>query len=239
MERMLKKAFNLLSFVLLGLAARTQSPPPEIANTLQNVVNNSLPLGFSHPGVVMGISVPGQWSWYGSAGDAIVDLTTGQPITAATLTTRFRVGSISKMMVATAILKMEEDALLSFYDPLLNGAIINNTQLTKMQTVFTPANNYGLGMEFSMLGSEVYHEHYGELANSSALYHSTKSSSLAPNGYFLAYNYNVQGVNMSVKMNVPVYQVMMSNVGIDELLNSSDIFCAEPCNGQANGLSRE
>jgi D-alanyl-D-alanine carboxypeptidase len=375
---------------LIGLHARTQSPPPEIANALENVVNNSLPSGFSNPGVVMGVSVPGQWSWFGAAGDAIAGITAGQPLTAATPTTRFRVGSISKMMVATAILKIEQDGLLSiddpismylrstlvtdtiassgtvyiknllnhtsgiansgdntgcqtnvlsnpagshsleeaifcgcslgelfapgtnwsysntnysilamiiqnvtglsaaeyitqniitplnltnteipttdqisgphmgcywnigswidltivdpttywgwadvvsstgdllnFYDSLLNGAIINNTQLTKMETIDAAANNYGLGMEFSMLGGEVYHGHYGEVANSSALYHSTISSSLAPSGYFVAYNYNTQGVNMSVKMNVPVYQVMMSNVGIDELLSSTDIF---------------
>jgi D-alanyl-D-alanine carboxypeptidase len=367
----------------------SQNPPTEIANALQNAVNNSLPAGFSNPGVVMGISVPGQWSWYGAAGDAIAGITSGQPQTSATPTTRFRVGSVSKMMVATSILKLEQGGFLSiddpismylrpslvtdtiastgtvtikhllnhtsginnsgdntgcqtnvltnptgshtleeaifcgaslgelfapgtswsysntnysilamiiqnvtgnscadyitqniitplnmvnteipandqisgphmgcywnisswidltivdpttywgwadvvsstadlliFYEALMNGNIINTSQLTKMQTIDAAANNYGLGMEFTLLGGQTYHGHYGEVANSSALYHSTITSALAPNGYYIAYNYNTQGVNMSAKMNVPIYNIMMSNVGIEEILDSKDL----------------
>jgi hypothetical protein len=105
----------------------------------------------------------------------------------------------------------------------MNGDIINTTQLTKMQTIDAAANNYGLGMEFSVLGSQPYHGHYGEVANSSALYHSLISSALAPNGYFIAYNFNTQGASMQVKMNVPIYKIMMSNVGIEEIMASKDI----------------
>lgn len=114
--------------------------------------------------------------------------------------------------------------LLVFYQALLDGNIINAAQLVKMQTIDAAANNYGLGMEFALLGGQTYHGHYGEVANSSALYHSMISSSIAPNGYYIAYNFNTQGVNMGAKMNVPVYQVMISSLSVDELLSSSDIY---------------
>lgn len=104
MGYIIEKGVTLLVMVSTIIAGRTQSPSPAIANALQTVVNNSLPTNFSNPGVVMGITVPGEWSWYGAAGDAIAGITAGQPQTTATPTTRFRVGSISKMMVATAVL---------------------------------------------------------------------------------------------------------------------------------------
>jgi CubicO group peptidase (beta-lactamase class C family) len=85
--------------------------------------------------------------------------------------------------------------LITFHTSLLNGDIINESQLTRMKTINSAANNYGMGMEFHQTNSINYYGHYGEVANTSALFFVDISSLLAPNGYFISYNYNTQGAN--------------------------------------------
>jgi D-alanyl-D-alanine carboxypeptidase len=366
--------------------AQTQA----ISDSLQQILDASLPTNFSNPGIVMTVYVPGQWTWSGASGNAIAGITAGQPISNATPTTRFRVGSITKNMVATCILKLEEDGLLSIEDPindylratmitdtiqnsdtirirhllnhtsgiansgdnttcqmdvltnplgshtfeeavycgaslgelftpgtswsysntnytilamiieevsgmtyqnyltqtiitplgltateipvsnqitgahmgcywnlgtwtdltiihpstytawadvvsssqdlvsyyeaLRNGNIIGNTALQKMYTIDAAANAYGLGTDFYTISGDDYIGHYGEVANTSGLFFCDISSSTAPQGYYIAYNFNTQGAQMQTKIDVPVHHLLNSGfTSIEEKTNISSL----------------
>ena len=57
-------------------------------------------------------------------------MTTGQPATVAQPNSKFRVGSITKTMIATCILKLEENGLLNIEDPIdnyLRSTLVNDT----------------------------------------------------------------------------------------------------------------
>lgn len=358
-------------------SAKAQTAPAYFADSLQAILDNSLPTTFTNSGGVMGVVVPGQWSWYGASGKAIAGITAGQPMTTATPTTQFRVGSITKTMVATCILKLEQQGLLSIEDPinmylrstlitdtiaasdtvrirhllnhtsgiansadntscqmsvlsnplgshsleeaincgasqgeifppgfawaysntnysilamiiekitglscadyvrqniitplalthteipvtnqimnphmgcywnigswidltiinpttytgwadvvsstddliqfhtaLLNGNIINATELAKMKTIDAASYDYGLGLDFYTITGSSYFGHYGEVANTSGMFFADIHSTVAPNGYYIAYNYNTQGVDMQTLMDVPVFQLLNSN----------------------------
>ncbi len=377
----MKKILNLYligAFVsVFNFSFNAQVAPPYFADSLQAILDASLPATFTNSGAVLGVYVPGQWSWYGASGKAISGMTVGQPMTNATPNHQFRVGSITKTMVATSILKMEQDGLLSiedpismylsptlitdtlassgvvlirhllnhtsgiansgsnngcnttvlgnpladysleyavncgaslgelftpgsswtysntnysllamiiqnvsglsaseyitlniitplglvnteipttnqianphmgcywnvgswidltiinpsvytgwadvvsttedlliFYDSLLNGAIINSTQLLKMKTIDPNANGYGLGMDFYSALSTSFYGHYGEVANTSGLFFVNLTSITAPNGYYIAYNFNTQGVNMQGEIDIPVLQFLKNN----------------------------
>lgn len=399
-----------LFFIFL---VKAQTAPAQIADSLQAILDASLPNTFSKPGAVMGVVVPGQWSWYGATGKAIAGITAGQPLSTATPTTQFRVGSITKTMVATAILQLEQAGLLSIEDPinlylrptliadtiapsdtlrirhllnhtsgiansgdntacqtavlanplashtleyaiycgasqgelfapgtnwaysntnysilaliiqnitgqsyadyitqniitplglthtqipttnqisnphmgcywnigywldltiinpstyagwadvvsttedlilfqtaLLNGNIIDSTELAKMKTIDAAAYGYGLGLDFYTITGIDYYGHYGEVANTSGMFFADVHSSLAPNGYYIAYNYNTQGVDMQNLLDVPVFQLLNTPfpVGIEQQNNPNNISitpmpakdnCTITINSNANNL---
>ena len=115
----------------IELYSQTLPPPPQnISDGLQQLLDNALPGNFSNPGAVLGVVMPGQWAWYGATGNAISGTTSGFPATNAQPDTRYRVGSITKLMVSTCILKLEEDGMLSIDDPIdlyLRPTLINDT----------------------------------------------------------------------------------------------------------------
>jgi CubicO group peptidase (beta-lactamase class C family) len=115
--------------------------------------------------------------------------------------------------------------LTLFLHSLLNGAIISQTQLDKMMTVSAPANTYGLGMEFSSAMGDAYYGHYGEVGNTSGNLFCELNSTLAPNGYYFAYNYNTQGVALVNKMDLPLYHFMKGDLGLSEI---KDVFSVYP-----------
>ncbi|MCH2225290.1 MAG: serine hydrolase [Crocinitomicaceae bacterium] len=362
---------------------QSQTPPATIANSLQTILDNSLPNTFSKPGAVMRITVPGEWTWSGASGYAIAGITSGQPESSATEDMQFRVGSITKMMVATCIMKLEQDGLLSiddlidnylrptlindtinssgsitirqllnhtsgiansadnatcqtdvlsnplgshtledavycgasqgeffapglmwgysntnytllamiieevtgqsyasflqqtiltplnltntivhpsdqipnphmgcywnigswidltvinsttytgwadivsttedlikFYTELLNENIINSAQLTRMKTIDAASFDYGMGLDFYNLVSTDYYGHYGEVANTSGLFFVDINSGGAPNGYYISYNYNVQGANTPVTVDQPVIELLSQLSNLEEL----------------------
>ncbi len=377
----MKKMLNLYLIAALisvfNFSSKAQIAPAYFADSLQAILDASIPSNFSNSGGILGVHVPGQWSWYGASGNAISGITVGQPVTTATPNHQFRVGSITKNMIATSILKMEQDGLLSiedpismylrptlvtdtlassgivlirhllnhtsgiansgsnsgcnttvlgnplanysleyaincgasqgelylpgsdwtysntnysilamiinevtgqtaadyitqniitplgllnteipatnqianphmgcywnigswidltiinpsvytgwadvvsttedliiYYDSLLNGAIINATQLVKMKTIDANAYGYGLGLDFyTALGTSFY-GHYGEVANTSGLFFVNLNSITAPNGYYISYNFNTQGVNMQGLIDIPVLQFLKNN----------------------------
>lgn len=373
----MKKAITqILLCFCLTLPTFSFAQTQAISDSLQNILDASLPANFSNPGIVMTVYVPGQWTWSGASGNAIAGITAGQPVSTATPSTRFRVGSITKNMVATCILKLEEDGLLSIEDPindylrptmiadtiqnsdtirirhllnhtsgvansgdnsscqmnvltnllgshsyeeavycgaslgelftpgtswsysntnytllamiieevsgmtyqnyltqtiitplgltqteiptnnqisgahmgcywnlgtwtdltiihpttytgwadvvsstqdlvtyyeaLRNGNIIGNTALQKMYTIDAAANAYGLGTDFYTISGDDYIGHYGEVANTSGLFFCDISSTTAPQGYYIAYNFNTQGASMQTKIDVPVHHLLNS-----------------------------
>jgi CubicO group peptidase (beta-lactamase class C family) len=352
--------------------------PQEISDSLTAILNSALPTNYNGSGLVLRVSVPGQWSWSGAAGYGISGNTAGQPQTVAQATDKFRVGSITKMMVATCILKMEQDGLLSlsdsigkylrptlindtirssstvtirqllnhssgianladnqscqqnvllnpnaahsleeaincgaslgelftpgtswsysntnysllamiiesisgisyrdylyntiinplnlnnteipsgnqisvahmgcywnignwidltiinpttytgwadvvsttedlitFYQALQNGQLISFSQLNVMKTIDPQCNGYGMGLDFYNHFNTDCYGHYGEVANTSGLFFGATSSQLAPYGYYVSYNFNIQGADMIFKIDRPIMSLLKNTI---------------------------
>ncbi len=371
----LRLTFFICTLSMMNGTVLSQTPPAEVADTLQSILDHSLPTGFSFPGAVIEVHVPGQWTWNSATGYAISGTTSGQPQTMAVSTDKFRVGSITKMMMATCILHLQEQGLLNIEDPislylrpsiiadtiissspvkirdLLNhtsgiansganttcqmnvlsnptgahtleesiycgasqgelfppetswtysntnysilamiienitgmssrdyltqtiitplgltnteipvaneitdphmgcywniggswvdltiinpttytgwadvvsttadlitfmqalrsGLIINNASFTLMNTQFAGANAYGLGYDFYTYSGVEYRGHYGEVANTSALFYANTSSIRAPGGYYISYNFNEQGADDINKLALPIFHYL-------------------------------
>jgi len=350
--------------------------PSSVGQSLDSILTAALPANYNGSGVIMRVTVPGQWSWSGAVGKGISGNTSGQPATVAQATDHFRAGSITKMMVATCILKLQQDGLLSiedpignylrstlvndtiqssevvkirhllnhtsgiansadnlscqqnvlqnplashtleeavncgasqgeifppgfawaysntnytllamiieevtgmsyssylnqtiitplnltqteipvsdqltsshmgcywnigswidltivdpttytgwadlvsttedlisFYEALQNGQLINTAQLAIMRTIDAASYDYGMGLDFYTLYGTNYTGHYGEVANTSGLFFGQTGSAIAPNGYYISYNFNVQGADMINKIDKPVMQLMLA-----------------------------
>jgi D-alanyl-D-alanine carboxypeptidase len=368
--------------ITLTFSGQAQAPPVSISNSLQNILDNSLPSTFAQSGAVMRVIVPGVWDWSGASGNAIAGITSGQPLSMATYDMQFRVGSITKMMVATCIMKLEQDGLLSiddtigvylratlindtlipsapitirhllnhtsgvansadntacqtdvltnplgshtledaiycggiqgefftpglmwgysntnysllamiieevtgqsyasfltqtiitplgltntiahpadqivsphmgcywnigswvdltiinsttytgwaditsttedlieFYSQLLDGNIINVNQLARMKTIDAASFDYGMGLDFYELLNTDYYGHYGEVANTSGLFFVDMNSQVAPNGYYISYNFNVQGANTPISIDEPVIALLSLALSVNE-----------------------
>ena len=353
-----------------SFSASAQTPPQFVSDTLQAILNRSLPTNFAQAGCIMRVESPGQWVWEGAVGSAIAGITSGQPQTTATPQHQFRVGSITKMMVATCVLKLEQQGLLNinkainfyfnsslindtlapsdtirirhllnhtsgiansadnnacqlnvlqnplgshtlleavycggsqgeiaapgllwaysntnysllalliekvtgmpyqqyiaqtiftplnltqtyipttsqiaqphmgcywnlgtwtdltiinptaytgwadvvstnedlikFYKELKAGNIINSTELATMHTIDPAAFGYGMGLDFWIFSGTNYTGHYGEVANTSGLFFGDIVSPLAPNGFYISYNFNTQGADMQANIDNPV-----------------------------------
>lgn len=130
MNNLIKLLFVLAFIIPKSENSNAQSPPAYIADSLQAILDNALPSDFSNPGGVLGVVVPGEWSWFGASGNAIAGITAGHPLTIAQPNTRFRAGSVTKSLVATCILKLEQDGILSIDDPIetyLRASLFNDT----------------------------------------------------------------------------------------------------------------
>jgi len=151
----MKNILNLPFFYLLFLsgflnsALNAQTAPQIIADSLQSILDNAQHNGFTHPGVIMKISVPGQWTWSGASGFAISGQSAGQPQTSANSTMKFRTGSITKNMVAVCILKLQEDGLLNINDPIANylrPTLVNDTILSSDTVTIRQLLNHTSGI---------------------------------------------------------------------------------------------
>jgi hypothetical protein len=86
-----------------------------------------------------------------------------------------------------------------------------------MKTITAASYDYGMGLDLYRLDTDLYIGHYGEVANTSGLFYCHLQSNLAPNGYYISYNFNVQGADMINKLDIPVYDLLKSNlIGIKE-----------------------
>ena len=124
------KIYLIAQITCISICLKSQGPPAAIANSLQNIIDNALPNQLNNSGMVLSIHVPGKWTWEGASGYSICGMTSGQPTTIALPNSKFRVGSITKTMVATCILKLEENGLLNTEDPIenyLRATLINDT----------------------------------------------------------------------------------------------------------------
>ena len=383
-----KTMLNLYLIIQLGfisLSLKSQGPPTQIANALQDIIDNALPAQLSNSGIVFSLHVPGQWTWQGASGYSICGMTPGQPASTALPESKFRVGSITKTMVATCILKLEENGLLNtedpidnylratlvndtinssstlkirhllnhtsgiansadnptcqsdvlsnplgthsieeaiycgtsqgevfppefawgysntnysilamiieevsglsyenflaqniidplnltnteipttpqingshmgcywnigswidltiihsstytgwadvvsnaddlnvFYKNLLDGNLISQASLTKMKTIYPGSFDYGFGLDFYLLDGHDYYGHSGEVANTSSMFFADVNTTLTPNGYYLTYNFNMQGAEMASVVDIPVYN-LLNNVVSQTIENS-------------------
>ena len=377
----ISKFCALFLSLLVVESSFAQAPPSIVADSFQSILEHSLPTTFSHPGAIIQVYVPGKWSWSSAAGYAISGTTVGQTQTIANATDKFRVGSITKMMLATCILKLQEQGELSIEDPismhlraslvndtiassetvkikhLLNhtsgiansgdnndcqmdvlgnptgahtleeaifcgasqgeifppefawaysntnysilamiiekvsglswkdfltqtiitplqlsnteipvtnqingshmgcywnigswidltiinpttyagwadvvsttsdlitfmtalrsGEIINTNSLLLMETEFPGTYDYGLGYDLYTYSGVSYNGHFGEVANLSGLFFANTTSERAPNGYYISYNYNVQGADDINKLGKPIFAFLNSNETLD------------------------
>jgi len=352
--------------------------PADLSNQLQGIVNGALPAGKVNPGLVVGVHVPDQWSWYGATGHSITGTSPGYFAKQANTDDQYRAGSITKMFMATAVLMLEENGLLNlgddislylrpslmldtinssgvitirnlldhtsgiadlaandscrlaalsdltrdftleegiycgcvqgenfppgftwgysntnysilalliqevsgvsaidyiethiinplgllntevpstdeinqshmgcywelntlldltivdaslyngwanmvsttedlyrFFDALRNGALINANSLAKMFAVSPVSFDYGLGIDFYILHGDSYYGHSGEVGNTSGLFYADITTSAFPNGYYLTYNYNYQGVNSYDAIENPIHLLMKNYV---------------------------
>lgn len=133
--RILVRLFLCFFFLRIGIFftyGQTLAPPAPtiVSDTLaaiwQDEVNN-----FGAEGGIMGIYLPGKWYWEGASGNALIS-----PSSPASPDMNFRVGSLSKSLVAASLLKLQEqgtldlDDLISLYLPAnLISTIPNGTQI--------------------------------------------------------------------------------------------------------------
>lgn len=396
------KLYALFVSLSIFQSSFAQVPPTAVSDSFQSILDNALPSGFSHPGAIIEVHVPGQWTWNSATGFAISGSTAGQAQATANATDKFRVGSITKMMMATCILKLQEDGLLSIEDPismhlraslvndtiassgivkirhLLNhtsgiansgdntscqmdvlsnptgahsledaiycgasqgelfspefawsysntnysilamivenvsgmswkdyltqtiitplgltntevpttnqingphmgcywnigswidltiinpttytgwadvvsttsdlitfmqalrsGTIINSSSLTLMETEYPGTLDYGLGYDLYTYSGVSYNGHYGEVANTSGLFFANTTSTRAPNGYYISYNFNVQGADDINQLAMPIFTYLNSNetIGLEsleEMKNNTKVF-PNPANSQ-------
>ena len=383
---------KIIFFLLCYTNINSQTPPQEVSDTLQGILNLGIPSSINYSGAVMEVYVPGQWKWNGASGIAISGNTVGQPLASANPTDKFRVGSISKTMMATCILKLQEQGLLNIEDPismylrstmmtdtivssgivkirhllnhtsgiansgdnascsanfmsnpsqtftleesiycgasqaelfapdngwhysntnysilalivqnvtgmtwpeflmqtiitplgltntavptttqiigphmgcywgasldltivnataykgwadvvsttsdliifsenLRNGNIINSNSLSLMKTFYTSTNQYGLGYDYyTYYGIDMW-GHYGEVGNTSSLFYVNTSSPLAPNGYYISTNYNIQGADDINWLLLPVLRYLKDPAGsissIEKIKSEFDIY---------------
>lgn len=373
---MFRKLLPILFSLALAVPVSAQTAPTAIADSLQSILDHALPPGFANAGAIMEVHVPGLWTWSGATGKGIAGISPGQPMTTASSTDRFRVGSVTKTMVAACILKLEEAGQLSIEDPialylrptlvndsiassdtvrirhLLNhtsgiansadnqscqqnvlmnplgshsleeaiycgasqgelfapefawaysntnysilamiiqnitgqsyrdyltqhiisplnltdteiptadsitgphmgcywnignwidltvinpttytgwadvvssttdlntfykalrsGQIVGAASLAKMHTMYPGTFGYGLGLDFYTITGVDYIGHYGEVANTSGMFFAGTTSTNAPNGYYISYNFNVQGADMQNMIDVPVLLLLNS-----------------------------
>jgi CubicO group peptidase (beta-lactamase class C family) len=380
------KSVLLCGFLVLSLTVNGQVPPGSISDSLQKILDASLPPDFIKGGAVLEVFVPGQWTWSSATGYAISGGTPGQPASMATPQHQFRCGSISKTMLATCVLMMQEEGLLHVDDPISNylratlvddtlassgvikikhllnhtsgiansgdnndcqmdvlnnpegshtleeavycgasqgeifppefawaysntnysllamliesvsgqsyasyiteklfipagldhteipfgnqienphmgcywnignwidltiinpttytgwadivtttsdlnkfhhalrsGTLITANSFQAMNEVLAGSYDYGFGYDEYLLDETEYRGHYGEVANSSGMFFADVASTLAPDGYYVAYNFNVQGADMSNKIDIPVYDLLVSNSNSSSLVEA-------------------
>lgn len=385
------KIYLIAQITCISIGIKSQGPPAAIANALQDIMNNALPTQLNNSGMVLSLHVPGQWTWEGASGYSICGMTSGQPTAIALPNSKFRVGSITKTMVATCILQLEENGLLNtedpinnylratlvndtiapsstlkirhllnhtsgisnsadnptcqadvlnnplsshtleeaiycgasqgeifppefawgysntnysilamiieeitgisyqdyltqniitplnlteteipstpqisgshmgcywnigtwidltiihpttytgwadvvstandlniFYSNLLDGNLLTQNSLTKMKSIHPTSFDYGFGLDFYLLNGYDYFGHSGEVANTSSMFFADVSTSIAPNGYYLTYNFNMQGAEMANAVDIPVYNLLNNAISqtIENTLHKQEL----------------
>jgi D-alanyl-D-alanine carboxypeptidase len=111
----------------------------------------------------------------------------------------------------------DTEDLTLFYEALRSEQVITASSFNQMFTLSSLSSWYGMGAELTQLSGTNYYGHSGEVGNTSGLYFSDISTSEFPNGYYIAYNFNYQGVNFTSKIDLPVFNLMSSYLtGVDE-----------------------
>jgi hypothetical protein len=105
------------------------------------------------------------------------------------------------------IVSNTEDLIL-FYEALRTEQVITASSFNQMFTLSSLSSWYGMGAELTEISGTEYFGHSGEVGNTSGLYFCNLSTNEFPNGYYIAYNFNYQGVSFTTKIDVPVYNLL-------------------------------
>ncbi|CAN5305121.1 hypothetical protein BH09BAC5_BH09BAC5_14220 [soil metagenome] len=123
----MKKIITTLLIILTIQSSRAQTFNPQLAAMLQDTLNFYLAAIPNIKGMSASVYLPGQGTWYGTEGVSYV----GRPITKDM---EFGIASNTKLFVATIMLKLQEDNLLSL-DDSLHSWIPNYTNINPNITI--------------------------------------------------------------------------------------------------------
>lgn len=98
--------------------------------------------------------------------------------------------------------------LVTYFEALNNGQLMHDSLVTKMLEITAPANNYSLGLE--QVHNVVMDSwgHSGNVGNTSGMFFVDLSTAEFPEGYYIAYNFNYQGVNGYSQLDFPVHDLL-------------------------------
>jgi hypothetical protein len=117
------------------------------------------------------------------------------------------------------IVSTTED-LISFQKALRNGNVLSAASLTQMETIYPTSFDYGMGLEYYDLSGKTYYGHSGNVGNTSGMFYCNLTTPEIPNGYYISYNYNYEGVSTFDVLDQPVYNVLASitaTTGMEEM----------------------
>lgn len=133
---------------------------PALAERLQALLGDAVADG-SIPGAVLSVRLPDGATWTGTAG--LADRDSGEPMTAAT---RVRIGSLSKMFTAVAVLQLAEEGAIGLDDPVadyLPGLIPGGEAIAVRQLLQHTSGLYDY-LEDRLFVAEAYADPEGDWA---------------------------------------------------------------------------
>lgn len=98
--------------------------------------------------------------------------------------------------------------LVRFFSKLNNNEILSPSSVSKMKSILPSSMDYGMGLEFYDVPGNQYFGHSGNVGNTSGLFYCSLSTPEIPEGYYIAYNYNYEGVNSISLLDLPIYQLL-------------------------------
>lgn len=227
------KFFALALFFSCSFLIKAQTPPQFVADSLQAILNRALPTNFPQSGCIMRVESPGQWVWEGAVGSAIAGITSGQPQTTATPQHQFRVGSITKMMVATCILKLEQQGLLNINKAInfyLRPSLVNDTIAASDTVRIRHLLNHTSGIDNSANNTSCQMNVLSNLLAShsleEAVYCGASQGEIAAPGLVWAYsntNYSLLAMIIEKVTGMPYQQYITQNLFIPLNLNNTFI----------------
>jgi D-alanyl-D-alanine carboxypeptidase len=107
----MKRIIATITIAFIGLQTQAQNVPPVIKDSFQSILDKCV--SASAPGGIMHVEKPGAWAHTWTSG--VSDITNNQAIVG---NEKFRIGSVSKNFLATAVLKLASTNALNLNDTI-------------------------------------------------------------------------------------------------------------------------